>query len=145
MKDSRIIIHKESIKRFKQRIRQLTTRKNSIDMKSIIDRLNKYLIGWLGYYQLAETPSVFSNLDSWIIRRLRMIRWKEWKKVKTRYKNLIKLGTDRAKEWEWANSRKAYWRISKRPIMHRTIGNQYWNIQCSKVYNCDIKLCVELK
>lgn len=128
-KNPRIRIHKESIKRFKQRIRQITSRRYSIDMESRIERLNKYLIGWLGYYQLAETPSVFRNLDSWIKRRLRMIRWKEWKKVKTRYKNLIKLGTDRAKAWEWANSRKAYWRISKSPIMHRTLGNQYWDNQ----------------
>ena len=68
-------------------------------MESRIERSNKYLIGWLGYYQLAETPSVFRNLNCWIKRRLRMIRWKEWKKTKTRYKNLIKLGTDRAKAW----------------------------------------------
>src|SRR5699024_5629221 len=89
----KIRIHKESIKRFKQRIRELTSRKRSINMKLRIERLNRYLVGWLGYFQLAETPSVFKQMDSWIRRRLRMIRWKEWKKIRTKQTNLIKLGS----------------------------------------------------
>lgn len=122
----KIRIHKESIKRFKQRIRELTSRKHSISMEHRIERLNRYLVGWLGYYQLAETPTIIRNMDSWIRRRLRMIWWKEWKKIRTRQTNIIKLGTDKGKAWEWANSRKAYWRISKSPILHRTLGNKYW-------------------
>lgn len=122
----KIRIHKESIKRFKQRIRELTSRKRSISMERRIERLNRYLVGWLGYYQLAETPSTFKQMDSWIRRRLRMIRWKEWKKTKTKHTNLTRLGIDKWKAWEWANSRKAYWRISNSPILHRTLGNKYW-------------------
>lgn len=122
----KIRVSKESIKRFKQRIRLLTSRKKSISMKDRIEKLNRYLVGWLGYYQLADTPSVFKALDSWIRRRLRMIRWKEWKKVQTKYKNLKKLGIKRGKAWEWANTRKAYWRIAKSPILHKALGDQYW-------------------
>src|SRR5690625_5842002 len=125
-KNPKIRIHKESIKRFKQRVRELTTRKQSSNMDRRIERLNQYLVGWFGYYQLAETPTIFRNLDSWIRRRLRTIRWKEWKKVKTKYKNLMKLGIKRGKAWEWANTRKAYWRIAKSPILSRALGNQYW-------------------
>ena len=111
----KIRIHKESMKRFKQRIRELTSRKHSINMERRLERLNQYLVGWLGYYQLAETPTVFKKMDGWIRRRLRMIRWKEWKKIKTKNTNLKKLGIDKGKAWEWANSRKAYWRISNSP------------------------------
>src|SRR5699024_9783052 len=68
----RIRISKESIKRFKQRVKELTSRKKSMNMKDRIEKLNRYLVGWLGYYQLAETPSIFGNLDGWIRRRLRM-------------------------------------------------------------------------
>lgn len=82
----KIRISPESIKRFKQRIRQLTSRKKSMNMSDRIEKLNQYLVGWLRYYQLAETPSVFGKLDGWIRRRLRMIRWKEWKKVMLEYK-----------------------------------------------------------
>ena len=76
-----------------------------------------------------------------------MIRWKEWKKTKTRYKNLIKLGTDRAKAWEWANSRKAYWRISflKAPSCTEPLVTNIGITKGLNVYNCDIKLCVGLK
>ncbi|MBM7645206.1 group II intron reverse transcriptase/maturase [Scopulibacillus daqui] len=122
----KIRVSKESIKRFKQRIRELTSRKKSMNMTDRIEKLNRYLVGWLGYYQLAETPTIFKTLDGWIKRRLRMIRWKEWKKNKTKYKNLMKLGIKRGKAWEWANTRKAYWRIAKSPILHKALDDQYW-------------------
>src|SRR5690625_252995 len=95
-------------------------------MERRIERLNRYFVGWLGYYQLAETLTVFRNMASWIRRRLRMIRWKEWKKTKTKYTNLMKLGIDNWQAWEWENSKKTYWRISSSPILQRTLGNKYW-------------------
>ncbi len=122
----KIRVSKESIKRFKHHVRELTSRKRSMNMRDRIEKLNRYLVGWLGYYQLAETPTIFEALDGWIRRRFRMIRWKEWKKAKTKYKNLMKLGIKKGKAWEWANSRKAYWRIAKSPILSRALGNQYW-------------------
>lgn len=125
----KIRISKESIKRFKQQIREHTSRRKSMNMTDRIEKLNRYLVGWLGYYQLAETPSIFKSLDAWIRRRLRMIRWKEWKKVKTKYKNLMKLGVKKGKAWEWANTRKAYWRIAKSPILHKALSDHYWTTQ----------------
>ncbi|WP_245680603.1 group II intron maturase-specific domain-containing protein, partial [Bacillus marinisedimentorum] len=125
----KIRISSESIKRFKQRLRELTSRSKSMNMTDRIKKLNEYLVGWLGYYQLAETPSIFKSLDGWIRRRLRMIRWKEWKKVKTKYKNLMKLGIKKGKAWEWANTRKAYWRIANSPILHKALGDHYWTNQ----------------
>jgi hypothetical protein len=106
-------------------VRELTSRKKSVNMEDRIEKLNRYLVSWFGYYQLTETPSVFKKPDSWLRRRLRMIRWKEWKKVKTQHKNLMKLGVNRGKVWEWANSRKAYWRIIKSPILNKALGDQY--------------------
>lgn len=124
--EPKIRISKQSIQRLKQRIRELTSRRKSISMKDRLEKLNRYLVGWLGYYQLAETPSIFSKIDSWIRRRLRMIRWKEWKKIGTKHKNLTKLGINKFKAWEWANSRLGYWRIAKSPILDRALDNQYW-------------------
>jgi RNA-directed DNA polymerase len=125
-KEPKVRIAKQSIQRFKQRIREITSRKWSISMKDRIEKLNRYLVGWLGYYQLADTPSVLSKLDGWIRRRLRMIRWKEWKKVKTKHRNLKKLGVKPNKAWEWANTRLGYWRIAKSPILDRALDNHYW-------------------
>lgn len=129
LKQPKIRISKQSIQRMKQRVRELTSRKQSINMKDRLEKLNLYLVGWLGYYQLAETPTVFKEIDSWIRRRLRMIRWKEWKKIKTKQKNLTKLGIHKVKAWEWANSRLGYWRIAKSPILDRALDNHYWSKQ----------------
>ncbi|ENH95607.1 reverse transcriptase (RNA-dependent DNA polymerase) [Gracilibacillus halophilus YIM-C55.5] len=94
-----------------------------------LERLSRYLVGWIGYYQLTETPTVLKHLDGWIRRRLRMIRWKEWKTIKARYTELRKRGVSEGKAWKWANTRKAYWRISESPILHKTLGDHYWRRQ----------------
>lgn len=127
--EPKVRVAKESRKRMKQKIRDITSRKKPYSMKYRIQKLNQYLMGWCGYFVLADTPSVFRDLDSWIRRRLRMCLWKDWKKPKTKTRKLIGLGADPQKAYEWGNSRKAYWRISRSPILHRTLGNSYWSSQ----------------
>lgn len=127
--DPKIRIAPTSLKRCKDRIRELTSRRHSIEMEERIRRLNQFLIGWIGYFQLVETPSFLQKLDAWVKRRLRMIRWKEWKKPKTRQRKLVSLGARIGKAWEWANTRKAYWRIAKSPILHKTLDSAYWKSQ----------------
>ena len=56
------------------------------------------------------------RIDAWYRRRLRMVIWKQWKKIKTKWRNLIKLGIEKYKAWEYANTRKSYWRTAKSPI-----------------------------
>ncbi|WP_245613734.1 group II intron maturase-specific domain-containing protein [Alkalihalobacterium bogoriense] len=65
-------------------------------MKDRLERLKRYLVCWLGYNQIVDTPKIFRSIGGWIRRRLRMIRWE--------IKNLTKLGIDKHKAWEWANS-----------------------------------------
>jgi RNA-directed DNA polymerase len=120
---------KKSMKRFKHLIRNITSRSKPIPMGKRIVKLNRYMIGWCGYFVLADTPSSFKELDSWIRRRLRMCLWKEWKLPKTRVKNLIRLGVPSHKAYEWGNTRKKYWRIANSPILHKTLGNSYWESQ----------------
>lgn len=125
-KEPKIRISKESLKRIKTKVRELTSRSNSKSMKDKITKLNGYLMGWCGYYALAETPSVLRELDSWIRRRLRTNMWKQWKKPKTKTKRLIALGVPKWKAYEWGNSRKGYWKIAGSPILQKTLDNQYW-------------------
>src|SRR5690625_6177681 len=82
--EQKIRVDKESMKRMKDKIREITSRKKPYPMEYRIKKLNQYLIGWCGYFSLADTPSVFANLDSWIRRRLRMCVWKEWKLPRTK-------------------------------------------------------------
>lgn len=113
-------------KRVKDRIRQLTSRRWSISMDERIRRLNQYLRGWMGYFRLVETPRVLQDLDEWFRRRLRQIRWKEWKRPRTRARMLRALGIRRDLAYQWGNSSRAYWRIAKSPILHRALSTQYW-------------------
>lgn len=128
-KEPKVRIAKVSIKRMKDKIREITSRKKPYSMEYRIKKLNQYLMGWCGYFALADTSSVFTKFDSWIKRRLRMCIWKTWKKPGTKVRKLIGLGVPKGKAYEWGNSRKSYWRISKSPILHRTLGNSYWSSQ----------------
>ncbi len=125
-KNPKIRLAKQTIDRFKAKIKQLTSRKDRISMQKRIEQLNRYLVGWIGYYQLIDTPSKLKSLESWLSRRLRMIRWKEWRLPRTKVKNLISLGVNPRKAYEWGNSRKAYWRIANSPILKRTLDRTYW-------------------
>lgn len=107
-KNPKIRIANQSIKRVKQKIREITSRNNARSMEERIRRLNQYLTGWCGYFALADTPTPFNQIDEWVRRRLRMCLWKQWKKPKTKIKRLIALGVPKAKAYEWGNSRKGY-------------------------------------
>ncbi|QIZ66325.1 group II intron reverse transcriptase/maturase [Geobacillus subterraneus] len=128
-KEPKIRIAKESIRRMKQRIRTMTSRSKPIPMPERIEQLNQYILGWCGYFSLAETPSVFKELDGWIRRRLRMCQWKEWKLPRTRVRKLQSLGVPKRKAYEWGNTRKKYWRVAASPILHKALGNSYWESQ----------------
>ena len=86
-------------------------------------KLRQLIKGWVGYFRIADMKSLAQSLDEWTRRRLRMCIWKQWKKIQTKFKNLMKLSLDRQKAWEFANTRKGYWRISNSPILSCTITN----------------------
>ena len=117
--------HGKSIKRFKDKIRELTSRKQARSVENILKRIKRYTTGWLGYYSIADMESKIRSLNEWLRRRIRQIYWKQWKKIKTRHDNLVRLGINKQKAWEWANSRKGYWRIADSYILHRSLTNEY--------------------
>ena len=129
-KAGRILIRlaPQTIKRVKMKIREITSRNKPVSMAERIERLNAYLGGWMGYFALAETPSSFRNLEGWMRRRLRMCLWKQWKRVRTRYRELRALGLPEWVVHEFANARKGPWRMAHGP-MNRALGNAYWQSQ----------------
>lgn len=80
-------------------------------------------MGWINYFKIADIKSLLRSVDKWMRRRIRMVYWKQWKKIRTRFSQLIYLGIDKGKAWEFANTRKGYWRISRSPIMQRSLTN----------------------
>ena len=123
---AKIRIHDKSIKRFKDKIRFITNRNRGISMDERLLKLNDSIKGWINYFGIANAKRKLLELDQWIRRRLRACIWKQWKRVKTRFKNLIKLGVPKYKAYEYANTRKGYWRISSSPILETTLNNRYF-------------------
>lgn len=128
-KDPRLRLAPKTVQRFKDRVRELTSRRHSQPIQQRIQKLNVYLKGWSGYFRVIETPSTLKALDEWTRRRLRMCLLKQWKKPKTRVRNLTALGLPR----EWASliggSRKGYWRLANSPQMNKALGLAYWRAQ----------------
>jgi group II intron reverse transcriptase/maturase len=112
--------------RAKARVRELTARNWGVSMDRRIRELNRFTVGWTNYFALADTPSVFDELDEWLRRRLRQIRWKEWKRPRTRWRNLRALGIPEQKAREWAFSQKGYWRIAGSAPLQRALPNAHW-------------------
>jgi len=126
MKDgmARVRIHPKSVLRLRARIRELTSRSNGWSNETRIRKLREYIIGWVNYFKIADIKSLLVKIDEWLRRRIRMVIWKQWKRVRTRFAKLQKLGIDKAKAWEWANTRKSYWRTSCSPILHTSLTTE---------------------
>lgn len=119
-----ISIHPKSIAKFKDKVRVITSRSNGMSMDTRYLKLKQVIIGWVNYFKIADMKKVAQKLDKWIRRRIRMCYWKQWKKIKTKHDNLIKLGIDDYKAWEYSNTRKSYWRISDTPFLHQALNNK---------------------
>jgi len=130
----RIIVGKEtkrgiaskSLARFKKRVRKLTCYRRGVTIEQMIERLNRYLIGWRGYYGYCQTPSVLVRLDSWIRRRLRCVYWRRWKRGKRRFAELRKCGINKDLSARTAGSVHGPWRISRSPALSFAFPNAHF-------------------
>ncbi|WP_371367942.1 hypothetical protein SRRS_16860 [Sporomusa rhizae] len=117
--------HGKVIERFKQKVKKITVRSRGRSIKDILRELKEYTNGWLNYYAIGDMRSKMQELNQWIRRRLRMYLWKQWKTISAKFENLKRLGLDKGKAWEYANTRLGYWRIAGSAILHRTLTDKY--------------------
>jgi RNA-directed DNA polymerase len=115
-----IRVHNKPIEKFMDKVRQILSRNNGLSTEQKVEALNRLVVGWVNYFVLADMKKLARRLDEWIRRRIRMCIWKQWRKIKTRHDNLVKLGLDNHEAWRFANTRKGYWRVSNSPILSRT-------------------------
>jgi len=125
-KSKRIRLPKTSLNRFKMIVRWLTKRSQSISMEERIKKLRAYLIGWINYFRMIQTPSVLEALDGWVRRRLRACLLKQWKNPRTIKRNLIKLGLSKDPAARIAYSRKGIWRLACTRQIHFVLGCNFW-------------------
>ena len=119
-----IRVHLKSLKKFKEKLKEITGRSKAMSVNERILKLKQAITGWVNYFRIADMNKLLKDLDEWLRRRIRMCYWKRWKKIKTKHDNLVKLGIDNIKAWEYANTRKGYWRISNSPILTCAITNE---------------------
>ena len=120
-KGGRLRVHPKAIAKMKARIKELTSRSNGMGDVERKEKLKQYITGWVNYFKLADMKTLLPRVDEWYRRRIRMVIWKRWKRIRTRLRNLIKLGIAKYKAWEYANTRKGYWRIANSPILTRSL------------------------
>jgi len=116
--------HKSSLRKAKQKLREKTRRNRGRNVREIMKEIKAYMTGWLNHYHIAAIKSTLTAWDQWLRRRLRMYIWKQWKKPKTRIRNLQKLGIPEWQAYQWGNTRRGYWRVSASPILTRSITNK---------------------
>jgi len=120
-----IRVHEKALQKLKEMLKELTKRNQGRKLSDVLGAVNRKLIGWLNYYALADMRSHIEALSQWLRRRIRMYIWKQWKRVRTRYRELQRCGIAQEQAWQWANTRKGYWRVAKSPILNRALPDKH--------------------
>ena len=117
----------KALVRFKQRIRELSSRTRGISMAQRTKELADYLRGWKAYFGFCETPSVLRDLDQWLRRRLRAVIWKQWKRGKVRFRKLCEHGVGKDLAAQTAGSPIGPWRIANSPALRFALPLAYFD------------------
>lgn len=114
----------KSIRRFKGKVREITRKTSPITLDERLEQLTILFRGWINYFKLCWMHEMLSKLDNWIRDRLRYCIWKSWKRIRTRIRNLRKLGIGMVESIRWGCTRKGGWRICKSQVLHVTLTNE---------------------
>jgi len=125
--DRKIRLAPKSVKSFKQRVKRITGRSRGLPLERMILELNGYTRGWMGYFRLAETPTVLMDLDSWIRRRLRAVMAKQWfKSCKARFRGLRGLGVNTELAAMIAVTRHGPWAMANMKAFKMAMPNEFF-------------------
>ena len=120
----RFRVHPKSIVKMKNKIRELTNRSNGWGNEYRALKLTQYIRGWVNYFGMADMKKLLQTTDEWLRHKIRAIYWKQWKKVKTKYKELKKLGVEKEKAWICANMRNGNWFCSGYFVLQTAFNNK---------------------
>ncbi len=122
-------ISPKSIKRAKEKIRQITRRSRGDSLAQVIVDLNRFMVGWLNYYRLAACRFELQCLDEWVRRKLRCYRLKQRKRGKSVADFLRQLGAPASQAARIGSSGKGWWRLSNSPPVKRVLSNDWFSQQ----------------
>ena len=118
----RFRVHPKSVAKMKNKIRELTDRNNGMSNAKREEKYQQFVRGWVNYFKLADMKNLLKDTDEWARRRIRAVYWKQWKKIKTKYRMLKALGMDHWKAKELACSRKGCWRMAQ--VLNQIFSNK---------------------
>ena len=118
----RFRVHTKSVAKMKNKIRELTDRNNGMSNAKREEKYQQFVRGWVNYFKLADMKNLLKDTDEWARRRIRAVYWKQWKKIKTKYRMLKALGMDHWKAKELACSRKGCWRMAQ--VLNQIFSNK---------------------
>ncbi len=119
----------QTAQRYKERIVQITSRSSGRSMPDRLAELRLYVRGWLNYFGHSRSYNELMELDKWLRRRVRLCYWKQWKRPRTRRRNLLALGISKDEVKLATRSRKGYWRMSANSIVQRALTNEWLWLQ----------------
>lgn len=102
-------VHPKSWRKFKTRLKELSSRRSVQSVRPSLARIKVYVRGWLNYYGIADMKNPIGDINGWLYHRIRMCIWKHWKRPRTKMRNLLKLGVPEKLAYMAANSRRGYW------------------------------------
>src|SRR5580698_611537 len=117
-------IASKALDKFKERVREMTSRTRGLSLSQIIEDLTPYLVGWRGYFGFCQTPRVLTNLEAWIRRRLRSYLWRQWQNGHNRFNELRQRGVPKFSAAVAAGSPTGFWRMSGHPAVQQALPNR---------------------
>lgn len=119
--------HIKSIQKFKTKLRSILVRSRSISLDERLLKLKQLIYGWINYFRIADMKTLMKQIDESIRRKLRVIIWKQWKKIRKRYTSLRKLGIAHRDAYVTANSRRGYYHIAHTRVLESAITKERLN------------------
>lgn len=116
-----LVVSKKGWEKLKQKLKTITRKTTPMSFDERIGKLNEVQRGWVNAFRMASIQNKLNEMDGWVRNRLRYCIWHHWKKPERKRKNLIRLGVEPAKAWQWSRSRMGGWAIAQSPILGTTI------------------------
>ena len=119
--------HIKSVQKFKTKLRGILIRSRSISLDERFLKLKQLIYGWVNYFRIADMKGILTSIDQNVRRKLRVIIWKQWKKIRKRYTCLRKLGITHRDAYVTANSRRGYYHVSATRVLQTAISKERLN------------------
>src|SRR5680860_744382 len=117
--------HPNTLNKFKQQVRKLTNRNWGVSMRYQLFKPVSYLRGWINYFGIAKGYQLCVDLDQWIRRRVRMAYWRQWRKPRTKVRNLMRRGVHVQSAVACGITSKGPWRSAKTPGINQALSLKY--------------------